>query len=100
MKYFIDTSSLVKIYHKESGTSDILKIYNDPENLIQISELTCIEFLSTIHKKYREKLFTQEVLDIIINKFDEDSNLKYDILRFSTIIFDETEILLKEIALN
>jgi len=36
MKYYFDTSSLVKIYHRESGTSDVLKIYNNFENPIQL----------------------------------------------------------------
>jgi predicted nucleic acid-binding protein len=53
LRYFLDTSSLVKIYHKESGTADVLNIYNKAENLIQISELGRIEFLSTVHRKYK-----------------------------------------------
>ena len=98
MKYYFDTSSLVKIYHSEPGTSDVLKIYKDSKKRILISELSRIEFLSTVYKKFREKEFTSDTLDALINKFQDDTNLRYEILQFSLLITDEAENLIKRYA--
>ncbi len=47
MSYYVDTSSLVKIYHKEDGSEKVLEIYKNGE-VIRISELSKIEFISTL----------------------------------------------------
>lgn len=98
MKYFFDTSSLVKMYHKESGTSDVLEVYNNRENLIQISELGRIEFLSTVHRKYRERKISCETLDALVCKFQDDADLRYEILQFSSLVTDEAESLIQNLA--
>lgn len=98
MKYYFDTSALVKVYHRESGTSEVLNIYNNFENLIQISELGRIEFLSTIHRKYREKEFSSETLDALICKFFDDVSSRYEVLQFSSLVTDESEILIQNFA--
>jgi len=53
VKYFLDTSALVKIYHKEVGTEKVLNIYEDKSDIV-ISELSKVEFISTIHRKFRD----------------------------------------------
>ena len=53
MTYFLDTSALVKIYHKEEGSENVLEVYKR-ENM-NISELSIFELLSTVYRKYREK---------------------------------------------
>lgn len=45
MKYFFDTSALVKIYHKETGTKKVLNIYKSKRNIV-ISEFSKVEFIS------------------------------------------------------
>ena len=54
MKYYFDTTALVKIYHREIGSDQVIGIYNGEDN-ITISELGAIEFISTIHRKHRER---------------------------------------------
>ena len=98
MKYFFDTSSLVKIYHRESGTSEVLNIYNNHDNSIQISELGRVEFISTIHRKFREKEFNSETLDALVCKFQDDADSLYEILQFSSLVTDEAEILIQKFA--
>jgi predicted nucleic acid-binding protein len=48
MRYFLDTSALVKIYHKEEGSENVLDVYKR-ENM-NISELSIVEFLSTVYR--------------------------------------------------
>ncbi len=98
MKYYFDTSSLVKIYHREKGTPDVLEIYNNSENLIQISELGRIEFLSTVHRKYREKELTTGTLNTLIKKFLDDTDFRYETLQFSSLVSDEAEMMIQNLA--
>jgi len=53
MSYYSDTSALVKIYHTEEGSERMREIFRS-DGKIFVSELGRIEFLSTIHRKYRE----------------------------------------------
>jgi predicted nucleic acid-binding protein len=48
INFFIDTSALIKIYHKEVGTEEMLTIYKGSDTLA-ISELAKIELLSSIY---------------------------------------------------
>ncbi len=98
MKYYFDTSSLVKIYHRESGTTDVLNIYNNSENHIQISELGRVEFLSTIYRKYREKELSSETIDALVLKFQEDAETHYETLQFSSLVTDGAESLIRTFA--
>jgi len=54
MTYYFDTSALVKIYHTEAGSTTVQPIYRGSDEII-ISELGKIEYLSTVHRKYREQ---------------------------------------------
>ena len=61
MDYFFDTSAVVKVYHEEKGSNIILPIYNANDSIL-ISELSKVEFLSTIHKKLRSNEINIETL--------------------------------------
>ena len=54
MKIYIDTSSLVKLYHAEPGTELIDKVFEQNSiTEIYLSTITKIEFNSAITKKVR-----------------------------------------------
>ncbi len=86
--YYIDTSSLVKIYHQETGTPQMLTLYKSADTLY-ISELSRIEFVSTISRKYREHDITEATLDALKTKFHDDLDHRYDVLRFSSLVVEE-----------
>jgi predicted nucleic acid-binding protein len=73
MKIFLDTSSLIKLYHTESGTDelDILFESNSIQEIF-LSEITKIEFTSAIWKKVRTKDLTSEEATAIIDSFTND----------------------------
>lgn len=98
MKYYFDTSALVKIYHNESGTPDVLNIYTNVENLILISELSCVEFISTVYRKFREKELTSDTIDALVTKFKDDTASVYEILRFTSLVTLEAEKLIQRFA--
>ena len=92
MKVFIDTSSLFKLYHYESGTDELIRIF-ELYNIerIYLAEITKIEFSSVVWKKCREKLISPEIAKKVINIFNEDAVNYY-------FIFDDKGI--KENAVN
>lgn len=97
MNYYFDTSSLVKIYHREQGSDRVLEIYRSGE-LIFISELGRIEFLSTIHRKYRENEIKTDTLDALAQRFEDDIENRYEVLGFSSLIPDEACHLIRNFA--
>lgn len=56
MKIFLDTSSLFKLYHKETGTTELEELFLTAKiTTIYLSEIAKIEFASTLWKKVRTK---------------------------------------------
>lgn len=86
MKIFLDTSSLFKLYHKESGTQELMDFFN--KNTIEgifLAELTEIEFSSVIWKKCRKKEIDEKVALTLIEAFEKDSE-NFNIVSESTEI--------------
>jgi len=97
MSFFIDTSSLVKIYHKEENSQKVIDLYNSNET-IYISELAKIEFISTAYRKYREKEIIREALIVLTDKFQDDVQSRYKVLKFSSLVCDGALDLLQNIG--
>ncbi len=72
MEYFFDTSAIVKIYHEEEGSKAVLPIYSGNDSIL-ISELSKVEFLSTVHKKLRSNEINTETLEALRARFLADT---------------------------
>jgi predicted nucleic acid-binding protein len=73
MKVFLDTSSLFKLYHYESGTDELDSFFESTKiDQIYLSEIAKIEFNSAIWKKVRQKLLSSENAEILISCFTDD----------------------------
>ena len=73
MKIFLDTSSLIKLYHHEIGTDILDEIFE--ENVIEeifLSDIAKVEFTSAIWKKVRTKDLTPEEATDILDSFCDD----------------------------
>ncbi len=77
--YFLDTSALFKIYHKEVGTQVVEELYENPNNTLYISQLSKVEFVSTLFKKLRLKEITIEALQLAENKFAYDCKKRFEV---------------------
>ena len=79
MKIFLDTSSLFKLYHVETGTLELIDFFKAHViNSIYLAEITKIEFSSVVWKKCRKREIDANVAQILIDKFDSDSkNFKF-----------------------
>lgn len=73
MKIFLDTSSLVKLYHEEGDTAIIDGIFEEFDvKAVFLSELTKIEFASTFLKKVRMKQISEINAKEILDVFESD----------------------------
>jgi predicted nucleic acid-binding protein len=73
VKIFLDTSSLIKLYHNEIGTDILDRLFEDNEvGEIYLSDIAKVEFTSAIWKKVRTKdLTSDEATDIIASFLDD-----------------------------
>ena len=73
MKIFLDTSSLIKLYHTELGTDDLDRLLD--ENSVEqifLAEIAKIEFNSAVWKKVTTKDLTKDEAVEIIDSFQSD----------------------------
>ena len=94
MKVFLDTSSLFKLYYQESD-SDVIEIVFAEYKVTEIflSELSKIEFASTVWKKIRNKDITELQAKAIIDAFDEDYS-KYTFVQIDNIVIEQAKRLI------
>lgn len=96
MRIFLDTSSLIKLYHDESGTKNLDSIFDEFEiSEIYLSELAKVEYNSAIWKKVRTKELTKTEGIELINSFIEDYE-KFNFVDLNNLmIYDARELISK-----
>ncbi len=100
MKIFLDTSSLVKLYHEENDTIIIENIFNSFDiEAVFLSKLTKIEFLSTIWKKVRIKQMSATEAKDITKVFELDL-LKYNFVPTNNLIVEQSINLIAKYGIN
>ena len=73
MKIFLDTSSLLKLYHRESGTETLELIFStNVITTIFLSEISKVEFSSAIWKKVRTNEISPAAANATIELFESD----------------------------
>ncbi len=87
--FFLDTSAIVKIYHKEVGTPEVEKLYENVKNKLYISHLTKLEYVSTLYKKYRLGEITLDAVDLAKDKFDKDCDDIFNEVKFASYLIEE-----------
>lgn len=68
-RFFLDTSVLIKLFHKEAETENVIELLANSENNV-IRYLSKMEFISTIFKKVRTKEISQNQGLEISNRFE------------------------------
>jgi len=94
MKIFLDTSSLFKLYHQETGTEELEKIFEQEQiTYIFLSEVTKLEFSSTVWKKVRTKeILESEALETI-KLFESDFD-KFTFITTDSLIIEQARNLI------
>ena len=67
MRFFFDTSALVKFFYVESGTEIVTQIMEHTSSEIWISDLARLEFISALYRRFRKKSLDEIKLHIAGN---------------------------------
>jgi predicted nucleic acid-binding protein len=95
MKAFPDTSSLIKLYHKEEGSDSVINALSNDIREIFLSELAILEFSSALWKKIREKEIKEKTAVEVIKCFQNDGDNFQWILLQSDIVESASNLLMK-----
>jgi predicted nucleic acid-binding protein len=96
MKLFLDTSSLFKLYHQEIDSNLIEGIFAaHTVRTIFLSDLTKVEFASTVWKKLRTRDITELQATTLLESFKYDFD-KYTFIQIDNIIIEQAQDLLKK----
>lgn len=95
MKIFLDTSSLVKLYHNESGSEELIELFEEQKiEAIFLSNIAKLEFSSAVYKKVRTKELSENEANELILLFESDFS-KYSFIKCNDEIVEEANRLLK-----
>jgi len=95
MNIFVDTSALVKYFHEEEGTPVVTSLLDASGNVIVVSELAQLEFISALHRRYRLKELNKESLDEAIEAFNQEYST-FQVQPVTRLIMQEAqELMLK-----
>lgn len=72
MNVFLDTSSLLKLYHNEPGTDTLIATLSQGVENLYLSELAILEFRSAIWKKTRTGEIDMDIANTVIAGFQQD----------------------------
>ena len=95
MKAFLDTSSLIKLYHQEEGSDFVVEVLSNDVVEIFLSELAVLEFRAALWKKIREKEIEEKVAIEVIKCFQNDVNNFQWILLQSDLVESASHLLMK-----
>jgi predicted nucleic acid-binding protein len=93
MKAFLDTSSLIKLYHQEEGSEQLQDLLSIDVERIYLSELAKLEFRSAFWRKVRMNELTEEVISEVISLFEKDQE-KYGWIKISHEILKKSSDLI------
>ncbi|WP_353481180.1 type II toxin-antitoxin system VapC family toxin [Haliscomenobacter sp.] len=93
MRIFLDTSTLFKLYHRESGTVELEVLFTTEKiTTIFLSEITKIEFASSIWKKVRMGDVSLLEASMTLRLFENDFG-KYTFITLDSIVIEQARIL-------
>ena len=70
--YFLDTSALAKLYHREVGSDVIEQIFQSPDSVLLISRLSTIELHSVFARRIRMGELEQDGFELLRQGFFAD----------------------------
>ncbi|MEW5952509.1 MAG: PIN domain-containing protein [Bacillota bacterium] len=64
MNLFFDTSALVKFFYEEQGSEIVTDLITDPENIVYVSDLARLEFISVLYPPDK----TAKAVDVVMEQ--------------------------------
>lgn len=70
--FLFDTSALVKRYHVEMGSDKVGEIFDNPDNVLIISELVLVEMTSALQRKLNQGEIAASAMENALAQFAHD----------------------------
>lgn len=70
--FLFDTSALVKRYHVEAGSDKVDEVFDNPDNILIISELALVEVTSALQRKRNQGEITASAMEHALAQFAHD----------------------------
>ena len=94
--YYFDSSALVKYYHHEPGSPEVIRLTQTPDTRHYISHLTFIELHSAFGGKVRSGHIDSDQFDLSCRRLRQDVyERRFRVLPMKAIHYREAERLLK-----
>lgn len=85
---YLDSSALVKYYIAETGSDYARELLDNPDNTINISQLTIVEVAAAVEKRRRARDITERHRARTLARFGMDYRQRYQIARISDQIVE------------
>ncbi len=95
MNLFFDTSALVKFFHEEEGTDIVTNLILEQNNIIWISELGRLEFISAVFRRFRNKELDEGQLITAVNSF-ENQITGFNVEPLDHTVLEQAEFFIKQ----
>ena len=96
---YLDSSALVKYYHTEVGSADVLRFVEDPTFRCFISRLAATEVHSAFALKLRTGEIDDTAFDRLWKQFEDDvTQRRFEVVRVLEAHHDEAECLIHKYA--
>lgn len=97
MILFLDTSALIKFFHREENTSVVVSIMSDLTNEIWVSELARLEFVCALHRRFRMNELTEGDLNKALSGFYAEYE-RLNTKKIGRAVLNEAEALVKRLG--
>ena len=99
--YFLDTSALAKLYHREIGSERMESLANVPRVRMIVSQLSLIEIQSVFAIKVRTGVIARTTLDQLRGLFFSDlARRRFEVVIVGTMHFQRAETLIRSHAVG
>ena len=99
--YYLDTSALVKLYVREPGTEQMLRLANPSGgNTLTILALTRVEFRAAVRRRERDGDVAREVADKLITRMEGHLTSLFVVQPLTDLVVQEAAALLDRNALR
>jgi uncharacterized protein with PIN domain len=95
MNCFFDTSAIVKLFQEEEGSDVVEALVRDTQNEVWVSDLTKVEYLSSLYRKHREKKLTSEDVEALIDLYDDQVD-EFFVEHVGPAVLEEAEEMMKQ----
>lgn len=70
--YFLDTSVLVKLYVREDGSEELIRIAGQPRTRLAVASISRVEFRSALRRRQRAGEVESSLADSMLSRLEAD----------------------------